>query len=98
MRSIKKGSIVGQFRILKILKSFRVLYDGWEMDNSGYLVEYEPITSDGKTSVGYVLSSHGHLEVTDSDDFIKEKIAEYENTLIATKSAYVTKSLYDSAK
>lgn len=66
---------------LIIIKTFKVLWEGWELDNLGYLIK----DSSGKYSV--VLTNHGRPFIADRK-FVESKIREYRGILDETQGAF----------
>lgn len=87
---MKVGDIIGDRKITKIIKEFPILYSGWELDNVGYVVEHERIVRKNvneKRKVSFALSGHGVFQLVDSNDFVMEKIEEYQKALSTTRVA-----------
>jgi hypothetical protein len=66
--------------IVKILKQFPVLYEGWEMDNVGWIAEFN---DDSKE---IIMSDHGGLYIA-SEEELNEKIEHYKKAIIETTEA-----------
>lgn len=64
----------------RTLFHFKVLHEGWEMDNDAWVVELK----DGSRTL--VSTSHGGTYVTQAD-FFEDKVAEYRSVLAATEQA-----------
>jgi len=87
---MKKDDVIGSRRITKVLKEFPVLFSGWEMDNIGYVVEHERVDKKNKNEkkrVSFALSGHGVFQLVDNNDFVREKIEEYQRVLSSTRVA-----------
>jgi len=70
----------------KVIYRFRILYDGWELDNEGWIVEDEK----GKRTLRS--TSHG-TEFDWNKEGLIEKIVETQASLDGLKQAY--KLMYD---
>lgn len=62
-----------------IVKKFKILYCGWEMDSCGYIV------NDGAANK-IIVTNHGQPMVVDSS-YLDAKIKEYEDAIEDTKEA-----------
>jgi hypothetical protein len=70
-------------RQFKELFRFRILYDGWEMDNEGYVCEAE---DGGKV---LILTSHGNPYVAEADE-LDDFIATHQSALDGLRAAKET--------
>lgn len=64
---------------VRILYTFRVIWEGWESDNTAHIVEYK-----GKRKI--VMTSHGAPFFADKKQ-LEERVREYESLLKDTKAA-----------
>ena len=62
-----------------IVKRFKILYCGWEMDSCGYIVNGGAVNK-------IVVTNHGQPMVVDSG-YLNAKIKEYEDAIEDTKEA-----------
>lgn len=62
-----------------IVKKFKILYCGWEMDSCGYIVNDDIINK-------IIVTNHGQPMVVDSS-YLNAKIREYEDAIEDTKEA-----------
>ena len=66
---------------VRTLFHFRVLHEGWEMDNSAWVIEL----ADGSRAIA--TTSHGSPAYIVRDAEMTEKVAEYEEVLAETRKA-----------
>ena len=64
----------------KVIYTFPVLYEGWEMDENGYIKE----TDDGDRYL--ILTSHG-MEYKADPQELRDKIDEYRNAIKMSEHA-----------
>lgn len=64
----------------RVIKEFRILYSGWELDGAGEIYEDQS----GKRYL--VLTNHGMPYIGSSDE-LREQIKEYQEVIVETQEA-----------
>ena len=82
-RDVEVGLAIDGRKIKSILKTFLVLYSGWELDDVAWIVEFE---DGGRAEL--VRTDHGGVYISDDGKTeLALKIAEYEKAIKETQEA-----------
>jgi uncharacterized protein YlzI (FlbEa/FlbD family) len=74
------GYHILDYKISEILYEFKIMYEGWQLDEIGYVVKME----NGKKAI--VETDHG-MPVLSSIQNLQDKIKEYESAIKGTQKA-----------